>query len=69
MNEPRSFDPRIADAIIQARLLRIEPLKEVAATAINLKLSDGEWEAIRPRWEWHDAMSSDELQRRCGVKP
>lgn len=63
-----SFDPLIANAIVRARTEPVETLREVAKNSISLRLSDGQWDAMRPRWEWHDSMSSDELQRRCGVK-
>lgn len=65
--EPYAFDPRIAQEIVTGRLLRL-PTLQAMAERNGETLGDKLWEALKPAWEWHDTMSSDELQRRCGVR-
>lgn len=62
-----TFDPRIADAIVTGRLLRIPTLRAMAERN-GERVSDRLWAQIEPKWQWHDEMTSDELQTRCGVR-
>lgn len=63
-----TFDPLIADEIVVGRILRIPTLRAMAQRNGG-PLSDALWPSIEPKWKWHDAMSSEELQARLGVRP
>lgn len=61
-----TFDPHIAEAIVSGRILRLPTLRAMAE-GNSMRMSDLLWEQLEPKWKWHNEMSSEELQRRCGV--
>jgi hypothetical protein len=65
MND-RDFDAGIAEAIIQGRILRIPTLRDMASFGGVLP-DDKLWRSMEPRWEAHNELSSEELQKRCGL--
>lgn len=61
-----TFDPKIAETIVSGRILRLPTLRAIAESN-GVRMSDLLWEQLEPRWIWHNEMSSEELQRRCGI--
>jgi len=59
-----AFDPLIARQIIAGRIMRIPTLRGMAEYNGGV-MSDRLWQAIEPKWQWHDTISTKELQRRC----
>ena len=57
-----TFDPSIAGAIVNGRFLHLPGLRAMAENGLG-PISDTLWEKLEPKWRWHDAMSTDELQR------
>ena len=62
-----TFDPRIASEIVTGRMLHIPTLRGMLERESG-PISDTLWASLQPKWQWHDVMSSEELQRRLGVK-
>lgn len=57
-----AFDAEIAGAIVNGRMLRLRSLRAIAENSLG-PISDKLWKQLAPKWQWHDSMSTDDLQR------
>lgn len=63
-----TFDAGIAGAIVNGRILHIPTLRAIAENSLG-PISDKLWEQLEPKWRWHDAVSTEELQRASRLRP
>ena len=57
-----SYDPAIAEAIFSGRILRLPSLRSMAEHSLG-PISDTLWQQIKAKWQWHDGMTNQELER------
>jgi hypothetical protein len=57
-----TLDEAVAAAIVSGRMSNIPTLRGKAEKSFGRAISDKLWAQLEPKWRWHDAMSSDELE-------
>jgi hypothetical protein len=58
----RSVSFRIAEAVINARGLRLRTARDAAELSAGGPIRDASWELLREEWEWHFKLPTEELR-------
>lgn len=58
-----TIQPDIAEAILMARMLRIDSAQGAFENSVHSPMGGRLWESLKDQWEWHAAQSGEDLRK------